>query len=298
MQTARDKFHWIWIGASTLLFFVASTLQVSGQSSPNFVLKKSSMSGGGGKGSSPTLSVSSGVGQAAPLGQAASPSFSIQPGFFEPNRAPTAAAGSDIVVECSSPTRTPVTLDGSGSTDPDKDTIHYAWTGIFGSATGPTPTVGAPLGPMNITLVVNDDQAHSAPDQVQVSVIVRPEGFDSPLAPLVAESESAPLPARAFRQGRVLPLKLRLLCGGVPVTDRDGVQAPLITKLLRMGEPINLETTDLNAGEANDNGLAFRFSIDDSWVYNLSTKFLSAGTYALTIQMPDGRRHSASFILR
>ncbi len=42
----------------------------------------------------------------------------------------------------------------------------------------------------------------------------------------------------------------------------------------------------------------FRYS-DPNWVYNLSTKELNPGTtYTIVIEMPDGLRYAAAFVLR
>ena len=49
------------------------------------------------------------------------------------NRAPTAHAGADQSVPTNN-VRTTVTLDGSGSSDPDGDTLTYAWTRLTGDA--------------------------------------------------------------------------------------------------------------------------------------------------------------------
>ena len=47
------------------------------------------------------------------------------------NQAPTANAGADQSVPTNN-TRTTVTLDGSGSSDPDGDPLTYAWTQLTG----------------------------------------------------------------------------------------------------------------------------------------------------------------------
>ena len=121
-------------------------------------------------------------------------------------------------------------------------------------------------------------------------------GLAPPLAPLVLEGNNASLPAKAFKLGKTLPLKFQLLVRSVPMTAQE-VKAPTIAQLSRVGEPpLNLDTLDLDAGQANDSGYAFRSS-DGQWVYNLSTKGLSVGTYSVTIQMPDGRRYVAGFAL-
>ncbi|MBH5321836.1 PKD domain-containing protein [Aurantiacibacter sediminis] len=66
----------------------------------------------------------------------------------QPNSAPTADAGADIGPIDSGQT---VTLDGTGSTDPDGDTLTYSWTQTSGApvtlsdATAAAPTFTAPL---------------------------------------------------------------------------------------------------------------------------------------------------------
>jgi len=216
------------------------------------------------------------------------------------NQPPVADAGQDQTVQCTSVGGTTVTLDGSASSDPDGDDLSFAWTGPFpegsGTASGVSPTVTLPLGTSPITLVVNDGTEDSAPATVDITVKVEVVGLQPPLLPLVPDGEPVPLPDKAFKRGRTLPLKLQLFCGGTALTDAD-VAPPRIVALLRGGDAVALETIDPDAGEANDNGLLFRFS-DGNWVYNFSTAGLTAGTYAITIEMPDGLRLSAAIVLR
>ena len=76
------------------------------------------------------------------------------------NRAPVADAGADRAV----PSGTPVTLDGTGSTDPDLDLLTYEWVQTGGPAvtlTGAntaTPSVAGVTGPATLTfeLTVSD----------------------------------------------------------------------------------------------------------------------------------------------
>ncbi|MCI0389223.1 MAG: PKD domain-containing protein [Acidobacteria bacterium] len=86
------------------------------------------------------------------------------------NQPPVANAGPDRTVECSSHTGTPLTLNGSGSSDPDGDPLAFTWTGPFGSVTGVSPTVNLPLGTHTITLVVNDGRGGTASDAVIITV--------------------------------------------------------------------------------------------------------------------------------
>ena len=97
--------------------------------------------------------------------------------------------------------------------------------------------------------------------------------------------------------GRTLPLKLKLLSAGRILTDAD-VAPPVIVSVARNGNALDfLKLWTSMPGEANDNGVAFRFD-DGVWVYNLSTKGLSIGTYRITLKLPDGDLVCAGFVLR
>jgi len=216
------------------------------------------------------------------------------------NRPPMANAGADRVAECTGHGCAQITLDGSGSSDPDGDPLTYKWTGPFpqggGTVTGVNPTLTLPLGTSTITLVVNDGKVDSTPARVKITVTLQVAGLQPPLAALVPESSLPILPGNAFKLGRTLPVKLQLLCQGTPQTSGD-VLPPHIAGLVRGGNALDLSTLDLDAGEANDSGVQFRYA-DGNWIYNLSTAGLSSGTYTLTIQTPDGQRYNAGFVLR
>lgn len=93
------------------------------------------------------------------------------------NQPPVAGAGADQSVD----EGTLVTLDGSGSTDPDSDPLTYEWTQVAGPTvtlsdpTSATPTFNAPSVPaggatLTFQLVVSDGQVASDPASVNVVV--------------------------------------------------------------------------------------------------------------------------------
>ena len=83
---------------------------------------------------------------------------------------PVAEAGPDQIVEQASAEGTEVTLDGSGSSDPDGDPLMYEWTWGSESEIGVNPSITLPLGTTTVTLVVNDGTDDSPPDQVNITV--------------------------------------------------------------------------------------------------------------------------------
>ena len=93
------------------------------------------------------------------------------------NAPPTANAGTDLTVDEGDP----VTLDGSGSTDPEGRSLAYAWTQTGGSTTvalggaaTARPTFSAPQlaanADLTFTLTVTDSGGLSASDTVTVTV--------------------------------------------------------------------------------------------------------------------------------
>ena len=94
------------------------------------------------------------------------------------NQIPVANAGLDQTVNES----TQVTLNGTGSTDPDLDALSYSWTQIAGPSvalTGGTtanptftaPSVGAGGTTLTFRLVVSDGQVNSVVDTVNIHVL-------------------------------------------------------------------------------------------------------------------------------
>jgi len=113
------------------------------------------------------------VGSADPYPVPAAPVEIYLPKLETVNDAPVAEAGPEQIVEQTSPTGASVTLNGSGSTDPDNDPLTYSWTWSGGSATGISPTVILPPGKTSVALTVNDGDLSSSPDYVTITVADR-----------------------------------------------------------------------------------------------------------------------------
>jgi hypothetical protein len=94
-----------------------------------------------------------------------------------PNQGATADAGPDQDVNRGEM----VTLDGSGSSDPESDPLTYSWTQVFGSdvtggsgtLTGVSPSFAAPaaVSTVQFDLVVDDGFVPSPPNRVQINVM-------------------------------------------------------------------------------------------------------------------------------
>lgn len=89
------------------------------------------------------------------------------------NHAPTARAGIDQTVECTSPGGATIRLDGSASSDPDGDPLSYTWFGDFGILSGPVVNAQLPLGTHSITLLVSDGNGPSGASSATLTVTVR-----------------------------------------------------------------------------------------------------------------------------
>jgi hypothetical protein len=87
------------------------------------------------------------------------------------NQPPVANAGPDQTFSVGAGCTASVIFNGTGSSDPDGDTLSYTWTGPFGTATGPTPTVSLSLGTHTVTLVVDDGKGGTSSDTVSITVV-------------------------------------------------------------------------------------------------------------------------------
>ena len=94
---------------------------------------------------------------------------------------PVADAGPDQTVYAEKGGIAQVTLDGSGSSDPDGDELTYEWTWSIGgdtyNATGINPIIELPIGEHIIQLIVNDGIIDSEPDYVEITILPNLSGW-------------------------------------------------------------------------------------------------------------------------
>jgi len=100
-----------------------------------------------------------------------------------PNQPPVADAGMDVNLECTAAAGTPVTLDGSGSSDPDStegtndDIVLFEWFRDFGTpdefkiGNGMILDGTLKLGTHAITLRVTDSAGETATDEIIVEIV-------------------------------------------------------------------------------------------------------------------------------
>src|SRR5207249_9601146 len=91
------------------------------------------------------------------------------------NRPPVADPGPDHVVRAGLDRKATVTLDGSKSSDPDGDTLSFAWAWAIGAnsylSNGVSLTIELPVGVYTVQLMVNDGHLNSQPAAVKITVV-------------------------------------------------------------------------------------------------------------------------------
>lgn len=117
--------------------------------------------------------------------------FVLKFGEEAPNQAPQANAGADQTVATGAMCTAEVTLDGTGSTDPDGDTLTYRWT-AGPAAIGESPTVTASfgLGSHSIALTVDDGRGGTSSDSVVITVLDQTAPAFTVPAPVTLEQET------------------------------------------------------------------------------------------------------------
>jgi hypothetical protein len=135
------------------------------------------------------------------------------------------------------------------------------------------PAAGFPVGTHEVTWTATDANGNVASAGQQIHVIYQFGGF---LTPVVQGG--------VYKAGRTLPVKIRaFLADGTLVPD---LNATLTVQMLSNGVPSG-DPIEIGSSSTADTGTMFRLS-DDLYIFNLSTKSLSPGTYALIVDLHDG----------
>jgi hypothetical protein len=113
------------------------------------------------------------------------------------NQPPFAEAGPAQNLPTGAGCSAQVTLDGSGSFDPDGDPLSYTWMGPFGTVTGMRPVITLSTGIDTIRLVVDDGKGGVSRDSVIITVSDKtpPVPDVSPL-PNISGTCSVTIPSR------------------------------------------------------------------------------------------------------
>lgn len=98
--------------------------------------------------------------------------FSRLAGTIATNRPPVANAGTDQTIACSGPSGASATLNGSQSTDPDRDVLSFVWKDEAGNIVGTTAVVqvSVALGTHTFTLTVSDPAGLTSTATTRVTV--------------------------------------------------------------------------------------------------------------------------------
>jgi hypothetical protein len=153
-----------------------------------------------------------------------------------PNSPPTADAGPDQSLAAGEGCTAAAALDGTGSSDPDGDSLTYSWTGPMGILEGPNPTAVLPPGTHTLTLTVNDGNGQTASDTVVVTV----EDVTPPVlvVPPPVSTEQTSLAGT--------PVAL-------PVTATDNCGVPTVTSDAPEVFPLGTTTVSFTAVDAHGN---------------------------------------------
>src|SRR5205807_7077958 len=99
--------------------------------------------------------------------------FSRMAGSVVTNHPPVADAGIDQTVDSTGPGGTSMQLDGSKSSDPDKDVLSFVWKDEAGNVVGTTAVVQLtlPVGVHTFTLTVSDPGGLSSTAHTVITVL-------------------------------------------------------------------------------------------------------------------------------
>jgi hypothetical protein len=143
-------------------------------------------------------------------------------------------------------------------------------------------------GSTTVTFSASDSSGNTSECQAAVQLTYEYSGI---LDPINSDGSSI------FKIGKVVPVKFKLYCSGSsPVESAHATLT--VFKLTNAIIGTVEEVTAVSPGEANTDNI-FRYDpVEQQYVYNWSTKNLSAGTYQLRINIDDGAAHTVLLSLK
>jgi hypothetical protein len=208
------------------------------------------------------------------------------------NHAPVANAGLDQSVATAGSSAT-VTLDGSGSSDPDLDALTYTW--IEGGkvlARVARPAVTLAVGTHIIVLAVSDPRGARATDTVVVTV-KQTYSWSGVLQP-INPPNAAGFSSSVFKAGSTVAVNF-LLTGG-----SAGIRTLAATfTASRISSQVNGQVNEAVSYARPSSDNRFRFdAATRQYTFNWGTKGLAKGTYRLSINLGDGVSRTVSVGLK
>jgi hypothetical protein len=172
------------------------------------------------------------------------------------------------------------------------DTSHPVNLAVTGTVNGGPFTMNVP-----IVLGIADTCNYDANTRDYDGV----DGLTSPMAKLVPAGDPVVFPPKAFGAGQTRPLKLRMLCGTVNLTD-SSVDAPEIVGLSEATRgALDIHALNLNSDDTNNpNDPFFRFNNSlqgGQWAYSMRTSLIGTGTFTLTIRIAGRKDYVTGFVL-
>jgi hypothetical protein len=162
------------------------------------------------------------------------------------------------------------------------------------TCSGPVPdgesidTSAAALGPHMFTVTATDLAGNTRTLTALYCVQYSTTYGHRILQPL--EQVNAPTDlTKAYKFGSTLPVKFQL-CDyyGNPVGPSNPLPTIAVSKVSSATDPGD-PATALDSGSSNDNGNTFRYDpVAQQYIFNLSTKSLSIGTFRITVPLNDG----------